>query len=785
MKGQSFIRKLLDLSNKHAMIVIVITLLLTVFFGYFASGIKLDANIESLLPKDEEVSRLMKKYSDGDQTDEYLIIAIEDKNLYEIDKLQHFAEVLEKIEEIPDIRSGITPFNMPFFQKTGRKIEQVPFSREIRAPETEDELKKFIEVMETTELIKRFLVSDDETVLAAFFSVKNRDSYTELMRAINNAVSGSEEFFTAHVSGSVPFLCKSEEYISRDLSILMLVSILVIITIYYLSFRAKRAIILPIGIVLMGTIWSIGFMSLLDFSLSFVSVITPPLVLTLGSSYSIHILNQYYRESGEGKTKEVWIPAAVEHITKTILLASLTTLVGFLSLLITSTSQIKEFAIGTSFGIFSCALLSLFFFPAVLSYLRPPPEAKRKKMLEGPFTKLMHKTGGVVVKYRYIILLSLAAVFVLFFLLRQNINYNLDTVSYFPKKDPVIEDMEFLTEKFGGFEQVGITITAVNGENKFLLKPENLAVISRLQEKLSANPDISYNISFVDYLRYMNRVMNNEDKVPDSPGFILYISRFFSLLTGGSDEDAESGSISSNSLMSNFVNDDFTRMTITLRVYDSKTSRFINEKSTRRILGDIKRIIEESLPVEFKAEIWGNSFRYLTLFEIFNSDLQKSLLISILLVFLIASMAFRSAGYGFFAIVPLLNGVMSNFILMALFKIPMDMTTIMVSSIGVGVGVDNAIHFIIQFRRQIKENDVIQSIRKTLVITGRPILLTTVSIISGLLVLSLSSFKPIIYFGVLVVFTLSTTCIGTVLILPAFLIVWKGFFKKRDKKLTK
>ena len=120
---------------------------------------------------------------------------------------------------------------------------------------------------------------------------------------------------------------------------------------------------------------------------------------------------------------------------------------------------------------------------------------------------------------------------------------------------------------------------------------------------------------------------------------------------------------------------------------------------------------------------------------------------------------------------PLVTGIMLNVIFMVLVKIPLDMITIMVSSVAIGVGVDDSIHFLIQFRRQIASGnrDIDTVIGNTLAIAGRPILLTTLSILAGLLILSFAIFKPIVYFGWLVAFTLAAACIGTIIVLPAIL----------------
>ena len=171
------------------------------------------------------------------------------------------------------------------------------------------------------------------------------------------------------------------------------------------------------------------------------------------------------------------------------------------------------------------------------------------------------------------------------------------------------------------------------------------------------------------------------------------------------------------------------------------------------------------------------SLQYLSLADLLRRNLAKAMLLSVVFVLGIATAAFRSLRFGLLTIVPLVTGVMLNFVLMGLVGIPLDMTTIMVSSVAVGVGVDDAIHFLLHYRGSLGKSgyDGPKALAETLVVTGRPILLTTISIVAGLLVLTLSGFRPIVYFGVLVVFTLSATCASTLIVLPAFLSLSRKF----------
>jgi predicted RND superfamily exporter protein len=180
-----------------------------------------------------------------------------------------------------------------------------------------------------------------------------------------------------------------------------------------------------------------------------------------------------------------------------------------------------------------------------------------------------------------------------------------------------------------------------------------------------------------------------------------------------------------------------------------------------------------ALPESVTAEYWGDTITLLNMSSIMLNNQISSILLSAVLVFLVSALVLRSIRYGLMVLAPLAVGIMLNFILMAVFSIPLDAVTITFASIAIGIGVDNAIHLTIQYRRQreIWPGEPDKVIEHTLKVAGRPMLLTTLSIMSALLVFVFSSFRPIIYFGVLISLSLVMTTAGALILLPSLLYV--------------
>lgn len=753
------IRRILQFSCRYPLPVIIATALVTLAFGWLASRLRVNPDVESLIPENAAVRQLMNRYRQGGRSGEYLVLAVYSPEPFQLPGLAAFGEALARLEELPELEPGITPFNLVTFEKRATRLAAVPLSPERRAPRDPAELASFRRRLAATPYAANLVVSRDLTVLAALFPAAPIKDFGSLMGRVRRIIAPLELHYRCYLSGSIPFVERTGVYLSRDLLVLFGAGAGLILLFYFLAYRTLRGVLLPALVVLVGTVWSLGLMSTLGFTLTLLNVVTPPLLLTVGSSYGIHILNRYYRgPAGRGGE---WLVGALEEVSGTILWASLISIIGFASLVVTDIRQVREFAVVTSFGTVSCALLALFFFPAVLSRLPPPGRRQARRVRAGFLSAMLLRLSRFVVRRPWPILGALAAAALGFVLCLPYIQTDTDTISYFPQGDRVVRDMYFLTGKLGGFDELNLTLLAPQGEEGYFLRPEVLSRVDAMEKNLAAIPDICYAVSFASYVRFLNQVASGQDRIPDTRGPILLLSRMVRALA------AEGGA----NPVAGLANEDFSRLTLSFRIYNSRTGRFINEQGLRDLLAEMKPIIASGLPAGAASELWGMGLQYLSLSDLLRANLVRSFGMSVLLVLGVAVLSFRSLRYGLLAIVPLVTGMALNFLLMAVARIPLDMTTIMVSSVAVGMGVDDAIHFILSYRRRLDRlpGDPRRAVTATLLETGRPIFLTSLSIVAGLLVLVLASFRPIVYFGVLVVFTLAATCASTLIVLPALL----------------
>jgi predicted RND superfamily exporter protein len=748
---------------RNRILVIAATVLVTVVLGYFALRLEIDSDVINLLPPNLKIMQLTAKYGKSKDSGE-LLLAVESPDLFNLEKLQAFEQAIRRIEGLPQVLGAIHPFNMIAFESEGKRLKLVTLGPQGSAPRTPAELADFRRRLTGDPLARNLVISQDGTELAAVFPVKLATDYADLLAAVDDAVRPLRAQYQVHMTGAPIVMQTTKNALLQDVPKFLAMSALVILVALFLSFRSIRSIVLPLIVVGLGTLWTMGTMVLLGFKLTVVSIMAPPLVLTLGSSYSIHVLNQYYRDTGQDPDDKLWIAGAVRLVNPTVLLAALTTIIGFSSLATATLRQIKEFGVATSIGIFYCMILALFFLPASLSIAHNPKPKEQERVVSGFLARAMERLAGWIVRWRYAILACIVLVVIGFGLSIRHIQYQTNYLSYYRQSEKLVQDARALIDKFGGYTNVFLTIEAPGGAANYFLDPQVLARVGRFEDRLRQEPDISYLLSFTSLLRQMNLALSGSSGLPESRAPILLAARYLRAIIA---------SPYGRSLEALPINENYSQLTFSLRVYDSRRNTVMLEPQLKQLTKRLEGIMDQTLAGLPRPVMWGRSLILLYISETLSRDQIWSAVSSILLILLVTALGFRSARLGSITLIPLAAGIMLNFILMVLLRIPFDVVTVMFSSVAMGVGIDDSIHLILWYRRSLalfpEPKDHGKALARTLMIAGRPILLTSLTIVAGLLVLAFSRFMPVLYFGLLVSLALLTTTVGALIILPAVL----------------
>jgi uncharacterized protein len=756
--------RIIGFSMRHARVVVVATFVVSLVFAWFATKVRINADFTSLLPQNAEVNKLLKEYGGAGAPADLLVFAATARpgaDIFSPEPLSAYAQAVSNISALPGVRSTVSPFNLVSFSREEGRLGIHPMSTGGAAPSPGSE-GEFRSRLTGTRYASNLVVSADATMLISYFQASHEASFDSFMAKVNAvAAQAKAHGLVTYVTGTIPVSVQAGSYLVRDLERLIVLAALIILLFYAVGYRSVRGVILPLLSVLLGTLWTVGFMGLMGYTLSLISVVAPPLILIFGNEYNIYMTSEVVRIGREEGASPGWMERASRNVAKPITMAFLTTVVGFLSLCVTEIRQTREFAFATGFGSLACAFLALFFLPAMFSLMRAP--VRRQPRLGKAFAQAMRALARLAAAFPVVVFAILAATIVLFALTYRLLIFNTDSGSYFPRKDSVMRDTYSIYAKAGGFEQLSVAFNAPPGRPGYFLDTRVLADVANVEAKLRALPDVSYALSLPDLLREVNRAATGEDVLPANRAIITMFSR---VLT------STASSIAGGTMLGNLVNADFTRLNVSFRIYNAATGRYMDEASFRALLGSMQRVLNEN-PVGGTAVIWGDLMRVLSFADSLRRSLFFSMAISVASILALTVFVFRSFLYGLYALVPLGAGLLLNFTMMALTGIPLDMTTIMVSNIAIGVGVDSAIYLVIQYRRHLASMPANpgEALQQTLAVMGQPILLSSLSIVVGLSVFATAEFLPVLYFGVLVLFTLLATTAGTLVTLPTLLSV--------------
>ena len=693
-------------------------------------------------------------YPDG------FVVIFSSSLLYTPEVLNLISDVMDELESLDIVGPCLSPFDFVTVQKRGTRLAITPISPLSAGEEwTEESAAIFKERLLGDDMARNYLYSEDGNTIMLYYRTAH---YNQAQQdVLNSIIDPLRDYGRVAINGGSTIINRVTYYIFKDLGILLSLCFLIILLVYYLSYRSLRAVIIPSSLSIIGIIWTLGMMSLLGFKLTIVSILTPCLVLTLGSSYSVHMLSEYFTETKD-PAKAV---NGYARISKTILSACLTTVVGFLSMIVCHTPMFKEFGLSVSIGIAFCAVLAILYLPAILSLL-PQPKATRVEKIEngrimGAFINFV---DVAITRFWGLILVIFAAMIICFALVHDKVDFNSNYVDYFPQNDDFVLDTKFFAQTMGGTDPYYMEIVAPDRQPGFFLKAENIKKVYDFENTvMEACPDIVQSLSLPQYVGFLNKVYSGNNDIPESDGLINFLYRILQMMKSH---------IGAN-VLDVIVNEDASVITLAMRNYDAYEQNLQTTASARRV-EDTLNYYRYMLPEGTTSKIYCGASSSIKASDMIVADQNMATRISMICTIVIASVTLFSVFRGCVSIIPVLIGIMFNYIFMFITGIPFDLVTIGFSSITFGAGIDDALHYLLRYKYNkslYPQKRIEDIITMTMNETGRPIILTTVSIVAGMCVLMFGSFTPIKYFGLFMAVALTIAMLATLFVLPVVMIV--------------
>ncbi len=691
-------------------------------------------------------------------------------------ELLHLQE-LKRLELIDEIASPLTMIDITGEEDTLEVYDLVEEDETGKRliPRTEEEILLFKERLLRNPAFENALYTTDPKtgditdfgVIIKFINVEDRDPLArELMEIIK-----SHKGLSIASTGMPIVYVWVVNYIRSDFVVLVPLVMLVVMFIFYLNFRTLRGVILPFASLSLAELWVLGLMGHLGFKITVMASSLPTLMIAVGSSYSIHILNQYYADfktimKGE---KQEGLKGSMTHISLTVLLAGITTFIAFMTLVTSELSAVREWgafsAIGALFAVFTSSSL----IPASLSLL---PHSRPKSLwnkntiarttVVDRIIALM--TRGATHHYRKVVF---AIIVILIVSVGGLMRLEVDTayVSYFKKKSPVRKNINTIGEKFGG--GWGFDILINSGQVDGVKSPEFLNTLEDIRNWLSVEENRDLKIgrtdSFSDFIKTMHMAMNNDSrslyKIPDSESEIIDYLEIYA----GDDDDSD-GRFDE---FEPFVDADYQTVDILARLC-RKEGQPVGTAEVADIVDRMSTYLDSSLPEGYSYTISGFPVIEVQVSQYLIKGQLQSLILSLIVVDIIAILLFGHIAAGLLALIPMSVAVLINFGIMGWLGIALDMPTSVIAAVTIGIGVDDTIHFLNTFRHnRAQGHSVDETIARTLAVSGKAIIFTSLALIFGFFVFLLSSFIPIMLLGFLLAVTMIATTIGALLILPS------------------
>ncbi len=647
-------------------------------------------------------------------------------------------------------------------------------------PETKSEIHQFKQRLLRNPAFKGVLYTQKPSTeeiadYGALIKFKDRETHRDAVTRELMAIFEGYPALNLTYTGMPVVYVWSVDYIRVDFQTLVPLVILVVIAIFYFNFRSLRGVLLPMLSLTMAEIWVLGLMGYLGYKITVMASSLPALLIAVGSSYAIHILNQYYNDfdmiSRRGKEKGLFI--SMTRISLTVLLTGITTFIAFITLSTSQLSAVREWGIfsgiGALFAVFSASAL----IPSSLSVLphSRPRHLRKDNSNKQPRKTLVVRLIGLMIKganYHYRIVVIVASIIFIisiagFAQLKVDTNY----VGYFKKGSEVRKSVDIIGEKLGG--GWGFDILIDSGKPNGAKSPEFLKFLEEFRQWLvnKKNKDlcISRTDSFSDIIKTMHMAMNNDD--PDAykiPNCKLDIYDYIEIY-GGEDEDSD-GRFDE---FEPFVDFDYQQVDLLARLC-RKEGQLVGTVEVNRIVKKMRRYLEEHIPEGASFNISGFPIMEIQVSHYLVLGQIQTLILSLVVVDLISILLFQRMAAGLLALIPMGVAVLINFGIMGWLGIELDMSTSVIAAVTIGIGIDDTIHFMNMFRHnRARGYSIEQSIARTLGVAGQAIIFTSLALIFGFLVFLRSQFIPINLMGILLAITMTATTFGALLVLPAFI----------------
>jgi len=712
--------------------------------------LEIDPSVNRLLSDDNDAKRFYDRARTIFGSDETLVITLTSDNVFTADTFRRIERITGRIEDLESIHHVNSLTNALDIRSTEDGLDIAPFMEHV----TDDpaQISSIRGRLLANPLYAGSLVSlggDATAIVVHFHEVSDSDYirsgvHGKITRIVDEEKGGNQVWLT----GVPQFKVAITEILIKDLLSMPPLIAVILAIVLAISFRTLPGVFAPLATVVIGVILTLGIITSLGYSLSMISVLVPPLLMILGLSYSVHVVSEYYQyreATGDGIAR---VRKTLRQVLLPVLLTGLTTVAGFVALMVSPIGAVREFGILAIIGVIVITLLSVTFTPALLKFLDRGllGAGRQSQAISVAFDRFVNRVALFDLKHRVHIFIVSGLLFVVALAGMFNIQVSTDFMSSVPEDSEVRRAFDVVNEKLGGAYPLYIVVEGAHPEA--FKEPSNLAALRTLQDWLDTQPEIGGSVSIADYLMLLNRALHDNDPafhaIPESKRLATQL-----LFLGSSDD------------IDRIVDSRYQTTNIIIR------SSAITSEDMAALIGRINGYLSK-FPDHLTATVTGNP----VVIEAALSDIvigqARSVGLALVIVYGILSLMFMSQRIGFVALIPNIMPIAIYFGSLGFFGVSLNPSTSLIAPMVLGIAIDDTIHYFARFNWAVKRYaDDSKATLAALTTVGRPVTYTSIGLCLGFLVLTSSDLNMQVQVGIMAAWALAVAWLSDFILTPA------------------
>ena len=748
--------------RKFARAAIVIIAIVSGLSVLLASQLGFDYNFENFFPQDDSETDFFQTYRSYFESDnDFIVVGLKnEEGVFQTDFLQKVDSLANAIKEIQHIDTVISPTQLTVAIRD--PLIGSIFQKPLLRINNEAGLKKdSAAIWKSGEMLGALFSEDGKSI---GFQIKHKQYLSKLACdtlsiRMEDAVLNAG-FDEAHVVGRAIGQSYYVDTMQTEVMIFVSLGIVLIILFLWVSFRSLWGIWVPITVVLLSVLWILGFMKITGKEIDIMLIVLPTIIFVVGMSDVVHVLTKYYDELRRGNTKKEAILISFREIGVATFLTSLTTAIGFLTLLTSSIMPIAEFGVYTAVGVFLAYILAYSLLPAVLILSKAPPVSgqKENKIF---WTRQLHTAMRWTIRNRKAIMVGSVVVIGVSIWGMSKIEVNNFLLEDLREGDRLKQEFLYFENNFSGARPFEMAVMLKDSASIF--DQDVLADLDKVDTYLEEEYGVGTLFSPSRIVKLANRqIKGNKESafvIPDSQQEIdrmVKMARRF-------DRD---------SLMQLYINEEAKMARVSGKVGDLGAQHFYAKNDS------LMAFLEAELPNRrFDVRVTGTP----NLIDLNNKtlavDMTAGLLIAFLVVAIIVGIMFKSLRMVVICLIPNFLPLLMIAGIMGFNDIDLKVSTSIIFTIAFGIAVDDTIHFMTKLRLELaKGRSMLFALRRTYLSTGKAIIVTSIILCGGFMTLILSDFLGTFYIGLLVSLTLVFAVLADLLLLPVLIM----FFYRKD-----